>query len=157
MRAAFMVAELARRDCGRIAAEDAGGWIQRQEGDAGGPEQSEPAALADAECSTPSTTRTPPGGTTRRPTSTFWPSQRPARIAAMAASTRTLPAIPSGIPRAARISVRHMAQDWLLRLVAMSEPLRSISDDPDPQLAPVEYDEVASAEHIRVRDSCSDF
>ena len=36
---------------------------------------------------------------------------------------------------------------WLLRLVAMSEPLRSASDDSDPQLVPVEYDEVAFAKN----------
>lgn len=49
------------------------------------------------------------------------------------------------------------ARDWLLRLVAMSEPLRSASDDSDPQLVPVEYDEVAIAEYIRDRASYFDF
>lgn len=44
------------------------------------------------------------------------------------------------------------ARDWLLRLVANSEPLRSASDDSSPELVPVDYDEVAIAEYLRETD-----
>jgi hypothetical protein len=40
------------------------------------------------------------------------------------------------------------ARDWILRLIAMSEPLRSASDDSDPELVPVELDEAAIAEYM---------
>lgn len=40
------------------------------------------------------------------------------------------------------------ARTWLLGLVARSEPLRSPSDDPDPELLPVEYDDQAFAEYL---------
>lgn len=41
------------------------------------------------------------------------------------------------------------AREWLLGLVAMSEPLRSGSDDADPGLVPVVYDDAAILEYLR--------
>lgn len=49
------------------------------------------------------------------------------------------------------------ARNWLLHLVAKSEPLRSASDDLDPQLASVEYDDVAFAEYLHDYASYFDF
>lgn len=49
------------------------------------------------------------------------------------------------------------ARVWLLRLIAMSEPLRSPNDELDPELAPVEYDKSALAEYLHaVRDDPDD-
>ncbi|SDS83251.1 hypothetical protein SAMN04488570_2809 [Nocardioides scoriae] len=44
------------------------------------------------------------------------------------------------------------ARGWLLQLVEMSEPLRSPSDDSQPELVPVEYDDAAIAEYMSERD-----
>lgn len=41
------------------------------------------------------------------------------------------------------------ARGWLLGLVAMSEPLRPSSDDADPELVPVVYDDAAILEYLR--------
>jgi hypothetical protein len=41
------------------------------------------------------------------------------------------------------------AREWLLGLVAMSEPLRPSSDDADPELVPVVYDDAAILEYLR--------
>lgn len=41
------------------------------------------------------------------------------------------------------------ARDWLLALVALSEPLGSGPDVLDPELRPIEYDEAAFAEYMR--------